>query len=109
MPTIRRTDTVAANSRSGNVLSGELFEFIQRPSRVQLLSSAAATGITADFTVGGVQELAGAVIPLTNRDPIKPDDEVSLAAAVPGERMFLEYFNSTGAGIVVKTVIEILA
>ena len=107
MPTISITTSVAANSRSGNVLAGQLFEFLRRRSIVGLAVSAAAAGLVADWSIGGEQLLTAAVPPATNRFPIVPDDAMNKHGGLGGERLFLEYTNSTGAPLVVQTVVDI--
>lgn len=107
MPTISRRDSVAANARSGNVLSGELFEFVQQPSAILLLSVAAADGIDADFTVGGTQIVSAGRVSDANRFPLAPDDVLSEIGANPGERLFLDYLNTTAGAIIVRTKVQI--
>lgn len=107
MPTISRQDSIAANTRSGNVLAGEQFEFLPSAAIVAVYASAAAVGVEADFNVGGEAVVAGGVIPSTNRFPVRPDDALVQHGGLPGERLFLSYLNTTGAAIVVSTLIDV--
>ena len=107
MPTISLSTSVAGNARSGNVLAGQLFEFVQGFSAIQLLAVAAADGIDADFTVGGTQIVSAGRVSDANRFPVAPDDLLSEIGASPNERLFLDYLNTTGGAIIVRTKVNI--
>lgn len=107
MPVISRTDTIALNARSLNVLAGEQFEFLGDNTIVTLSASAAAVGIAADMNIGGVAVLANAVVPDTNRFPVKPDDTMESIGGTAGSRLFLTYLNTTGAPINVNTLVNL--
>lgn len=107
MPTISVSTTVAANARSLNVLAGQQFEFVPVPSAVTLRAAAAAIGLEADFNVGGEQVLQAAVVSDANRFPLDPDDRLTQIGGDAGERLFLSYLNTTGAAIVVRSVVDI--
>lgn len=106
---ISSTYTAVANARSTNVLAGEQFEFV--PGRAALITvrlSAAATGVRADFQVGGESIITNALVSNSNRFPIAPDDVlISGVGGRGGERLFLTLYNTTGGNIVVNYVIEI--
>lgn len=105
---ISRTDSIAANSRSANILAGEAFEFLPARSRIRVRSTSAAVGVRMDFSVGGEVLAANALVPPTNRYPLDPEDLVLQVAGVQGERLFLTYLNTTGAAIVTQTSIDVL-
>lgn len=107
MPTMSISTSVAANATSPNVLRGELFEFLSQRSAIDLFVSAAAAGILINYTVGGVQQVTGGVAPATNRYPVRPDDGVNSIGGLPGEQLFLTYQNTTGAAIVVQTLVDV--
>lgn len=107
MSTIAITNTVAANSVSGNVLSGQLYEFLSSMASVSVYVSAAATGVYARMSIGGDTVLNEALVSDSNHYPVVPDDQISAEGGMPGDRLFLEYRNSTGAPIVVRTLIDI--
>jgi len=106
---ISSTVSVAANTRTNNVLAGEQFEFV--PGRAALVTvrvSAAATGIRGDFQVGGESIITNALISNSNRYPVSPDDVlISGVGGRGGERLFLTFYNTTAGAIVVNYVIEI--
>ncbi len=99
--------SVAANARTNNILAGNQFEFLPRAAVLGYRASAAAAGLQADFLIGGQSLMESAGIPGTNRFPILPDDFLAQFGGLAGERLFLTYLNTTGAAIVVSTVIEI--
>lgn len=107
MPTISVSTTVAANARSLNVLAGQQFEFVPAMSAITLRASAAATGLEADFNVGGLQVLASALVSDSNRFPVAPDDVLTEIGGDAGDRLFLSYLNTTAAAIVVRSVVDI--
>lgn len=107
MSVITGLNTVALNARSGNVLAGSIFEFMPLDGLVNFLMSGVAAGLEADVLVGGEAEALAARIPPTNRFPIKPDDSLVIAGAFAGQRLFLDFRNSTGANIDVQWMVEI--
>jgi len=100
--------SVAANSRSTNVLAGQQFEFLPARASVQLRAASAATGIRADMNLGGEQLAVDTLVPPTNRFPIAPDDTMLTTTGVKGERLFLTFRNTTAGAIVVQYVVEIM-
>lgn len=108
MPTISISDSIAANSRSLNVLAGQQFEFVAGNSIVTARVSAAAVGLEADMSIGGVSIMAAAVVSDSNRSPVKPDDVLAgPIGATDGSRLFLTYLNTTVGAIVVRTIIDL--
>lgn len=107
MPAISGSSSVAANTRSGNLLAGEQFEFVPAPAIVTISLSGAAAGLEADATIGGTAVLNAADFPATNRFPVRPDDTMTRIGALPGERIFLTANNTTGAAIVANFLVDI--
>lgn len=107
MPTITKSTTVAANDVSGNILSGELYEFLPSPAGVAVYSSAAADGINAMMSIGGEVLINDNLVSNSNRFPVVPDDQILEEGGFQGDRLFLQYRNTTGAPVVVKTLIDI--
>jgi hypothetical protein len=99
--------SVAANGVTLNVLSGQLYEFLEAGTPVTLSVVAAATGVRATYICG---------VPLINDQairfraaadfPLIPDD-VLLNNAVPGGRQVLTFRNTTGAAIVTQWRIDL--
>jgi hypothetical protein len=100
--------SVAANAKSANVLAGLQFEFLPSGARVQLRASSAATGIRADFNIGGEQLAVDTLVPPTNRFPISPDDTMVTTSGRRGERLFLTFRNTTAGALVVQWAVEVM-
>ncbi len=110
MPVISGAVSVAANLRSGNVLAGNVFEFMPSNGVVNFLVTGAVIGITCDVLVGGGAEALGAVVPIRAAAapfPIKPDDSIVIAGALAGQRLFLDLINGTGGAIIAQFLVEI--
>lgn len=99
MPTMQDSISVAANSVSVNVLSGQLYEFLEAGTPITLSVVCTITGIRCTYICG---------IPLINDQavrfraaadfPLIPDD-ILLNNNVPGGRQVLTFRNTTaGAG-----------
>lgn len=95
MPFMAKTETVAANTRSGNCLAGQLFEFVGVPSGITLACTSESDGVTCDFTIGGVQVVNNAEIPKNTSAPKIPDDTLEAVGANAGSRLFLAFTNPT--------------
>jgi hypothetical protein len=89
--------SVAANSVSSNVLSGQLYEFVRAGTRVVLSGTGSATGLRTTL-INGVPIVNDQAINLQNRFPILPDDIISSFRS-PGGRLVLTFRNSTGGAI----------
>ncbi len=111
MPNISRADSIAANVTSGNLLAGELFEFVPVPSIVHLLLTQAVIGTLVFFSVGGEVEIQSGVPPIRAAAapfPVSPDDRLVTVGARAGERLFLTVQNTTGGAIIVQTLVQIV-
>jgi len=100
--------SVAANTRSANVLSGQQFEFLPARASIQLRATSSATGIRADFNVGGEQLAVDTLCPPTARFPIAPDDTLVTSSGRAGERLFLTFRNTTAGALTVQYAVEIM-
>lgn len=108
MSTMTDRQTVAANTRTTNILAGKAFEFVRQASIVNVYIVAAAVGVNADFQVGGDVIVADEEVSGANRFPQTNTDLFTRHGALPGERLFLSLRNTTGVGIVVQTLVEVL-
>lgn len=101
MPTMQDTLSVAANSVSANVISGQFYENIPPGARVDFSALGAATGIRATV-LNGVPVVQDQAIPFnaTSQFPKIPDDVMSSFMA-PGGKLDIRFRNTTGAAIVV--------
>lgn len=111
MSVISGATSVAANGQSGNVLAGNVFEFAPAGGAlVNFLATQAAIGLLVDILVGGNAEALGAVPPIRATAapfPVKPDDSIVIAGARPGDRLFMEFRNTTGGIIIAQFLVEI--
>lgn len=100
--------SVAANSVSGNVLTGKVGSTLSRPSVVRLYATASAVGLLVTFLVGSETFVQDQEISAANRYPVIPDDFVVDAVGGPGEEIFVELRNSTGGALTSQVRIDIL-
>lgn len=97
MPTMQDSVSVTANSVSSNVLSGQLYEFVNPGTPVTVSVTGSATGLRTTF-ICGVPLINDQAINLQNRFPLVPDDIIH-QGAVPGGRMVLSARNTTGGAL----------
>lgn len=100
--------SVAANTITANIVAGKVFEFVQRPSIVRFYIVSAAVAVLADVLVGNESYVQGEEVSAANRFPIRNEDLLIEMGALPGERIVVRLNNTTGAAIVVKTLIEVI-
>jgi hypothetical protein len=106
MPVIFRETTVAANATVDNLLSGSAFEFARQNSLVSVGVTAAATGTFVTFNSGADVVAEEYPPPILTRYPIIPDEMYASDVAAAGDRLVLRVRNTTGAGIVVRCVVQ---
>jgi len=111
MPTISLRTSVPANGSSGNVLAGSPFEFVAKDA-VIILAAVQAGGtpgeITTDFQIGGESLSVQANLSTRNAFPTFKDDTFVQAGAVAGERLFLNYNNTTAGALDVDTLVDVM-
>lgn len=107
MPRMSRANvSVPANSVSGNQLSGELYEFLNRISIVTLAAAAAAVGLRVTWLIGGVAVVNDQDVSGANRFPIIPDDIITQERGIG--RMVLTFRNTTGGAITVSWLVDVV-
>lgn len=97
MPTMQDSVSVAANAVSANVLSGQLYEFVEAGTPVTVSVTGSVTGLRTSF-ICGVPLINDQAINLQNRFPLVPDDIIH-SGLVPGGRMVLTFRNTTAGAI----------
>lgn len=107
MPTIAGNSSIAANTRSGNLLAGQSFEFLPRPAIVSVYMTGSAAGLEADLLVGGRSVAQAAVVAPTNRSPLRLEDGMVQAAGAAGDRLFLQTLNTTGGALTENHIVDI--
>ena len=102
MPVITDETTVALNSTSANLLTGDINEFLGRGSVVSLFCTGAAVGLRAQLLIGADVVIDDQPISDANRFPITPDDFLSRGGGLPGDRLTLRFRNTTAGNIVAR-------
>jgi hypothetical protein len=97
MPTMQDSVSVAANSVSTNVLSGQLYEFVPNGTSVQLACTGSATGLRSTL-IANIPVMNDQAIGLQNRFPLIPDDIV-YAGRVRACRLVLTSRNTTAGAL----------
>ncbi len=100
--------SVAANATVQNVFAGNLNEFLQANSLVNLYASAAAIGLNLTLIVGDEIFLDDQEVSAQNRMPLVPDDLVVQAAGFQGDRVIVRYRNTTGAAIIAFSRVDMI-
>lgn len=108
MPTMSDVQSVAANTRTANILAGKAFEFASRPSIVRFYIVAGAVGVRADILIGGESIMSDEEVSGANRYPQVNTDLTAQHGASGGDRLFLALRNTTGVAITVQTLVEVL-
>lgn len=93
MPTMQDSIVVAANSVSINVLSGQLYEFLDEGQNATLSVCGSAAGLRTTY-ICGVPMVNDQAMNTQNRFPLVPDD-VLMSEGVPGGRQVLTFRNTT--------------
>lgn len=107
MPRMTDIRTVGANAIVNNILTGKIHEFASRPSVVRLLITAGAVGLFTSFLIGGEAVVQDQEVGSANRFPLDPDDFFAEFGASVGDRVVVQLRNSTGAGILVQSVVDV--
>ena len=97
MPTMQDSISVAANSVSVNVLSGQLYEFLPEGANLTLSCAGSAVGLRTTL-ISGVPLVNDQAINGANRFPLIPDD-ILQSGPVPGGRTVLTFRNTTAAAL----------
>ncbi len=107
MPSIAGNSSIAANTRSANLLAGQSFEFLPRPAVVSVYLTGSAAGLEVDLLIGGRSVAQAATVPGTNRSPLRLEDGIVQAAGVAGDRLFLQALNTTGGALTENHIVDI--
>jgi len=109
MPLISDTRSIAANATVDNVLSGSQFEFLPFDAALAfgIVGAGALGAILADVYSGQDVLQESAPISVLARYPVFPDDFSLDDVAAAGERLKVRLRNTTGAAIIVSTVVKI--
>lgn len=108
MPTMTDVTSVAANTRTGNLLAGKAFEFAPSAAIVNIYATASAVGLNMDVLIGGENVLNDEEISSANRFPRTNEDLIVRHGASPGDRIFIAARNTTGGALTSNLLVEVL-
>jgi len=100
--------SVAANTRTANIMAGKAFEFAPAEAIVNVYIVASAVGLRADVLIGGESVMSDEEVSGANRFPQINTDLTVRHGANPGDRIFIALRNTTGAAITGNTLVEVL-
>lgn len=98
---------VVANTSSANVMAGNFYEILQRPSVVEFGLVGSAVGILATVMIGPDVICQDQEVPGTNRFPLVPDDWILKAAGRAGSKIFITFRNRTAGNLNAWAVLNI--
>jgi hypothetical protein len=107
MPMILREVTVAATSTNDNIIAGSAFEFARGAGVLSIAIAAAATGVIVNLQAGADIIAEAFACPILTRYPIVPDEFYFTDVVAQGDRIVERAQNTTGAGIVVRSVTQL--
>jgi hypothetical protein len=99
--------SVAANGTVPNAVVGKIHEFLQGPSRVRFYATASAVGLNMTILIGSRTFMQDQEVSAQNRLPIVPDDWVVDGGGVAGQRVVVQYRNTTGGAITAFSRVEV--
>lgn len=107
MAVMTDNQSVGANAVVENILAGKLHEFLPEASIVTVAISAAAVGMNASVLIGGESIMQDQEVSGSNRFPVVPDDTVAQGAGFAADRLIVSLRNTTGAAIIVRSMITV--
>jgi len=108
MATMTTVISIAANTRSANLLAGKAFEFAPAASIVNVYAVAAAVGVNLDVLIGGENVMNDEEVSGANRFPQVNTDLTVRHGARIGDRIFIAGRNTTGGAIILSLLVEVL-
>jgi hypothetical protein len=100
--------SIAANTTTENVLTGQRFERAPFEGFLTLLSTGSATGLREELNVGG-QSISGRLVVNTqNRSPVVPDDlRIADVRVSEGKLIQLTVTNTTAGALTYRARVEL--
>ena len=108
MPTMTDRRSVAANTRTTNILAGLPFEFVAADSIIRVYCTGSAVGLNIDVLLGGESLVSDSEISAANRFPLRPDDLITEHGGNAGDRIFIALRNTTGAALTGQVLVDVL-
>jgi len=110
VPTARFSNTLAANEVVQNIMAGSQFEFVGRPSRIQIYSVADLADIVQlEAFFGQELQASPSNLPQTTAGfgPAVPDDLLVDDIAAPGDRITIRLTETAGAAGITRSMVVI--
>jgi len=108
---MRLTDaarSVAANTKTGNILADKVGRVITTPSAIRVFSVASAAGMRVTVLLGAETVVDDQEISRANRFPVIPDDLVQeFGASGPSDELMIFLRNTTVGTLTADTVVDI--
>lgn len=108
MQVITNVTSIAANTTSANLISGEVGEFLAGRSVINLYARAAAVGLNLLFQVGFEVYLPNQEVGSQAGFPTRNENLLVSGVGGQGERIFITATNTTGAAIIVQLMVDII-
>jgi len=99
--------SVAANTTSGNILTGKQGEYLARRSLVEVAVVGSAAGIYNTVQCGSRTIVQDQYANPSNRWPIDPDDFNIRFVGMPGEKLYVDLRISTAGALTVNCVVKV--
>jgi len=107
MPMIPVETTIGATTTNNNLLSGSAFEFARGRGVFSCGVTAAATGVIANISAGADIIAEAFMVPILSLYPRVPDEMYFTDVVESGDRLVIRAQNTTGAGIVVRAMVQL--
>jgi hypothetical protein len=108
MPTIQRETTIAANAVDQNIIAGSAYEFMRANGVISAGVVAAATGLFLTVQAGPDVVLEESPVQIQAAGwPVQPDTMYYNFGAAQADRIVFRVRNSTGAGIIARSLLQI--
>jgi len=107
MPMIMVETSIAAGASNPNLYTGSAFEFARARGVVSIGVAQAATGMFCTLQAGADIIAEEFSLPILTRYPIVPDEFNFTDVVEQGDRIVERVQNTTGAGIVVRSVTQL--
>jgi len=108
MATMTDRRSVAENAKVNGVFSGQLHEYVSVPAMVNVHATASLIGLNLTVNIGGDIVLNDQEVNAQNRLPIRPDDLLVSHAAIPGDRVVIDWRNTTAGAITGFLLVDIV-
>jgi len=104
MPTVRKAQSVAANTRGTNVLNETQFQTASRKWGAAIYATCTATGMELDAFVDGEEMCRASVVNISANPPIIPDDLNTPGIVIFVSNNFIVVPVNVSAGVLVASL-----